>query len=339
MLWATPLEGSSRAETLITLSFLPLLMCSSRPFHLLVILLLLLALIPFVPQQEAHGQWLYVGGGGDGNYSTIQDAVDAASMHDVIFVYDGVYEEALAINKSISLIGESMGGVVVGVQRPDYIPNYIIDINVSNVYITNISTVHGKFAGVYVHAAFACEFQGVSATSSNYGFKGYLAERLTLENCNFSGNSVTGAQFNICSIVTLIDSSLTDNFRGGVLMEQCDNFTIQGNEMADGGDAALFISGGGGHVVENNTLSYVMGAGMVIDNSHNNSIGWNQAHNNTLGGVEMIYSNNTSLYNNTFERNGMAGLLLYDECTGASVRGNDISHNGFGLNITRSGGH
>lgn len=49
-----------------------------------------------------------VGGSGQGNYTTIQEAVNAANPGDTVFVYKygSPYDENIFINKSIKLIGE-----------------------------------------------------------------------------------------------------------------------------------------------------------------------------------------------------------------------------------------
>jgi len=54
----------------------------------------------------SKGNWLYVGGSGQGNYSRIQDAIDNASDNDNIYVYSGLYNENILINKSLFLIGQ-----------------------------------------------------------------------------------------------------------------------------------------------------------------------------------------------------------------------------------------
>ncbi|MCD6447958.1 MAG: hypothetical protein J7L58_02790 [Thermoplasmata archaeon] len=51
------------------------------------------------------GSILYVGGDGEGNYSSIQDAINAAKDGYIIYVYPKEYKESIVINKSISLIG------------------------------------------------------------------------------------------------------------------------------------------------------------------------------------------------------------------------------------------
>ena len=58
---------------------------------------------------------LYVGGSGPGNYTRIQDAINASTNGDTVYVYDdsAPYHEQLTINKTISLIGESMPTTII----------------------------------------------------------------------------------------------------------------------------------------------------------------------------------------------------------------------------------
>ncbi|MBN2599728.1 MAG: hypothetical protein JXA75_04230, partial [Candidatus Thermoplasmatota archaeon] len=64
---------------------------------LVCILLLLSVIIPVTgsigSEKESHlrstsGNFLFVGGSGPGNYSTIQGAINAATNGDTVFVYD-----------------------------------------------------------------------------------------------------------------------------------------------------------------------------------------------------------------------------------------------------------
>jgi parallel beta-helix repeat protein len=61
----------------------------------------------------AKGNWWYVGGNGPGNYTIIQDAVNASINGDTIFVYKGTYYEHVRIDKAISLLGEDMGSTII----------------------------------------------------------------------------------------------------------------------------------------------------------------------------------------------------------------------------------
>jgi parallel beta-helix repeat protein len=57
--------------------------------------------------------FLFVGGSGPGNYTTIHEALEHSHDGDTIFVYQGSYYEDLTINKSISLIGESKETTII----------------------------------------------------------------------------------------------------------------------------------------------------------------------------------------------------------------------------------
>lgn len=63
--------------------------------------------------QTFRGNWLYVGGTGEGNYTKIQDAIDNASNGDIIFVFSGIYNETVIVNKSIELIGENSLNTII----------------------------------------------------------------------------------------------------------------------------------------------------------------------------------------------------------------------------------
>ena len=87
------------------------------------------------------GNTLYVGGTGLGNYSFIQDAINNASDGDTVFVYNGVYNESLVINKSISLQGEDNESTIVTsyYYYPKYINKEIVCIKSDNVSFSNFN--------------------------------------------------------------------------------------------------------------------------------------------------------------------------------------------------------
>ncbi len=86
--------------------------------------------------ERTNGTTLYVGGTGDGNYSTIQDAINASSSGDIIFVYSGSYNESIDINKSVSLIGENKDTTIInGKNESDVVSIIVPMINITGFMI------------------------------------------------------------------------------------------------------------------------------------------------------------------------------------------------------------
>jgi len=111
----------------------------------LVIIIILLfigtCVIPTIaPKSEKQvtsiprGNWLYVGGSGPGNYTKIQDAINASSDGDIVFVYDdsSPYYESLIINKSITLKGENKNTTIIDGTISN---TSLITIESSDIYI------------------------------------------------------------------------------------------------------------------------------------------------------------------------------------------------------------
>jgi parallel beta-helix repeat protein len=89
----------------------------------------------------SRGNTLYVGGGGPGNYSRIQDAVNASSDGDTVFVFQGSYYEKVVIDKSISLIGENTNRTFINYT---YIPDWYSQV----ILISSNDVVFSGFTAV-----------------------------------------------------------------------------------------------------------------------------------------------------------------------------------------------
>lgn len=87
------------------------------------------------------GNMLYVGGGGPGNYSSIQAAINDANPGDTVFVYDdsSPYNENIWINKSINLIGETKENTIIDGSYK----GCTINLTSENVKIKNFTITRG----------------------------------------------------------------------------------------------------------------------------------------------------------------------------------------------------
>ncbi len=100
-------------------------------------------------QEIVGGKTLYVGGSGDGNYTSIQAAIDDAENGDTIFVYDdsSPYYENVVINKSILLIGENKETTIIDGMGKKAIIIKADDSEVKNFTVRNCTgiRINGNF--------------------------------------------------------------------------------------------------------------------------------------------------------------------------------------------------
>jgi nitrous oxidase accessory protein NosD len=96
---------------------------------------------------RAQGTILYVGGSGPGNYTTIQEAINASQNGDTVFVYPGMYYKHIRIDKTINLIGAEKNTTIIDGNNER---RAIIDINVDHVRVTGftVQNVEQYYAGI-----------------------------------------------------------------------------------------------------------------------------------------------------------------------------------------------
>jgi len=105
---------------------------------LIFVLSIIISLQPMTKTKEYN--IIYVDDDGTSDYTSIQDAINAANENDTIYVYNGTYFENLIIDKPIKLIGENKQNTIIdGKSNGDVIfldpsSNYV---NISGFTIQN----------------------------------------------------------------------------------------------------------------------------------------------------------------------------------------------------------
>lgn len=100
--------------------------------------------IPFIPPVRAR-TWT-VDDDGPADFSTIQEAINATSDGDTIFVKNGTYHENVVVNKAVSLVGESRHATVVNASGD----STGFKVAVDNVTISNFKITGASWVGVYL---------------------------------------------------------------------------------------------------------------------------------------------------------------------------------------------
>lgn len=158
-------------------------------------------------------------------YSTIQDAIDAANSGDTVYILNGTYVQSgtININKSLTLDGESESGVTIDASGNG--TGYGIKVEADNVTLSNftltppqVDGVEGSSGGGYaIHATF------------DHGSPYSALSNLTIENITIDNGNRTGFDIHGYNGVTLTNLTSTDAAYGnGIQLTGCTDATVTG---------------------------------------------------------------------------------------------------------------
>ena len=266
------------------------------------------------PVRAEPGTWT-VDDDGPADFNTIQEAIDAASPGDTIYVYNGTYYENVVVDKSVALVGEKRETTVIdGNQTGTVIIITADNVAVSNFLIQN-SGWHLAF-GIYLYNS-----------SSN-----------TLSR-NIVTNNIRGIHLRDSSNNTLFGNIVTNNGYGIQLFNSSSN-TLSGNIITDNrysiteGCAVLlcdsFNNNLSGNIVTNN-IPYGI---QVCCLSNNNTISGNNLTNNWYG-IHLSYSSSNTLSGNIVTNSTQAGITL-GQSSNNTLSGNIVTNSARGILLDSS---
>ena len=285
----------------------------------------------------SDGNTLYAGGSGEGNYSSIQEAIDDASNDDTVYVYNGTYYENVVIDRSLNLIGEDKNITIIdGMKKDDVIR---VDSNckggafICGFTLMNCGVTSGICAGVFLdnsdgHKICNNIFINNTITANNKGMQIYSSNNNTIYNNSFKDN--TNA-INIYSgnNNSIFNNLLSNNNENAIIVNRGDNNSIF-NNLISGNPLAIELDIG----CENNSIfnNNINGNGRSIDLyfSSNNKIFMNTI-NNSHSGIKLLYSeqewgytSNNRVFENTISNIGYQYALRTNNASN-----NFIYHNNF----------
>ena len=242
---------------------------------------------------------------GPADFSTIQEAINAAWDGDTIFVRNGTYNEHLIINKTLMLAGENRTGVVIDGNET----GRVVSVFADNCTITGFTVRGGGFtpwgsdSGIYM------------ASSNNF-----------VTNDNLINNKDWAVWLeNSSSNNTVSNNLIANNWRGIYLNHSAAN-TIAGNNITDANQGICFESSSF-NVVWNNDMSEGATGIAVYDSSLNNSVTCNTFSDNSMGVDVGGQSAVDCPSNNTFYHNNFIGN--YEDIRFLTFFGTNSWENGY----------
>jgi len=210
------------------------------------------------PHPALKGNWLYVGGSGPGNYTRIQDAIDAASDGDTIFVYahSSPYAESIQINVSLRIIGENLSTTAITGNKE----STAVVINASNVTISGF-TIANPYSDddIWILGDHATIQRNIITDAEIYGIRVGANSTVIRDNiiCN---NSVKGIE--LVSYDSIVRGNIISNNECGISIIYGQRNSILENQLSEN-YYAIDIGGRKNLIQSNNIFNNTLGIGTM----------------------------------------------------------------------------
>ena len=287
----------------------------------------------------------------EGNWTTIQAAVNNASDDDFIYVFDGNYNN-ITVDKEVALYGAD--NVIISGQQTGVdllcnnvtfegfkVENSVTGIRLSRLSNSTISdcSIYNCTSGLKLESeaddnlVFDCDFinntYGVFFSNSDNNFIGSPASiwNPVWDNCNFSLNqygvylSNSNNNFIIgCDINALNSDPFSMMLTSGIYIDNSQDNNVVCCDIYDANNYGIYMSGSSGNTV---LYSYIKdnSKGIYLSGSSDNNIVDNNISGNTQSGVNILTlsSSSNSIFFNDFIDNGG---LLYPQASDSGTGNN-----------------
>ena len=217
------------------------------------------------------------------DYATIQEAVDAASDGDTVFVKSGTYNESVFINKSISLVGENPATTrIIGDWR---LNGTVVLIRQNQVNMKGFTIQPSEYSfsrkGIHLLHVSHCNVVGNIILNNGYGVWLYGASEnnITENTVDGQGNRSTGIFIDYSPNNLIFNNIVTDNDSGIALLNSADENMVYNNTLIGNHAVGLNIASSGNNITGNLVSNQVTG---VILNGLNNVLRGNKINNSTI---------------------------------------------------------
>ena len=280
------------------------------------------------PLPTSRGDWLYVGGSGPGNYTSIQDAINDSIDEDTVFVYaaSSPYDECLVINKSsnLNLLGEDQNTTIIDGQQGSY---DILTILKSGTYIAGFSIVNSSldYSCITIDYASYCIIEKNNfRTYRKNAIQIFNSSNIVINENSFdsiipdgSGDSMYLFNSSFCSVNQnniRNDRQVMNTTAQGIVVEDCEKIDIIRNNISFVRNG-IVVSGDILQIVQNTITDTIVGIATKVPTS------------------SPIRMNNITITDNRLRRNANSNIYLSGvmHCV---VTGNQIENStGYGIYI------
>jgi len=210
--------------------------------------------------------------GGGAEYTSIQEAINAANISDTIQIESGTYQENIIINKTLSLIGSGKDSTfLLGMSSTQNTVKIISDyVYLSGLSIDNIQGQAMQYHSIFIQSSQYCTITDNLVKNGENGI--YL---ISSNNNNINNNTVQ------------------NNYQKGIRLSGSNINNISNNIIQSNGDGLYTTTSYSNEVFENSIINN--GIGITLSaGSNNNFVYQNDFDDNTGGNAADTGSNSWS---------------------------------------------
>ena len=248
-------------------------------------------------------------------YKSIQEAIDAADEGGTIYVFGGLYNENLVINKKLKLWGSIEGGASV------------IDYSNDLRYTIEITADYVEMQDFYV-------YDNNSKKTSPIGALICIKSNNVVLQGNTIGNSNSwGIYIGSSSSGNVISGNIINNTKKGVYVDSSNTNDIFNNLVDNSSEDAIHLFSSLNNRLYNNTFKNNYN-GAYIENCNNINLTNNTFNLTQFYGLYLLNSNYAIIKSNKFMGNSGDGVYL--ESVKCEISNNTFNYNKRGINIVGS---
>ena len=254
------------------------------------------------------------------DYPTIQEAINAASDGDTVFVRNGTYYENVVVNKSVSLIGENADTTTIDGNETGKVVHVIANgIVISGFTVQNSGRTVGLDGGIYLDNSFNSSVYNNKAIDCYAGIYLFNCSGCSVYHNNASHSlNIKGIGLDSCFSCSIYSNNAINNWADGISILDSSNCFVCCNNASNNGLVGIELQQSSNCSVYENIASYNRNTGIFLGFSSNNTL----YHNNFINNPHQ-----TSIwgecFNNTWD-NGCEGNYW------SNYNGTDFDGDGIG---------
>lgn len=256
------------------------------------------------------GNTLYVGGNGPENYTRIQDAINASSNGDTIYVFSGVYTENIVINKQIMIIGQNKNNTIIDGNRSD-----------------DVVLITSDFVSI---GGFTIQNSGIFFNTNDYDCGIDIKSNLNTVFDNIISNNLLGIRMQGTYANNLSRNILTSNSYFSIQISSSYNNSIIFNNISNNPYGLYINDSSNNNVISNNLISNNSNKGIqLFHECVNNIIIENKIISNREGICLVDFDSNNTIKDNLFDSNSDSGISIHGQCSNNIITYNNVRNNGY----------